>query len=794
MESLSLPGRVVPISLPDIIDGDDEENGTAEYVDGFSESRTDSHVMSSTQPDNPSRTEKTSDISNNNDTAFVSSEIGDDSCKENLNIFAAADEGEKPRLDFKLQNECFDCLKQPLVTKGNTAESQITELVCSELLPLSEDDDDDDESISDQLMDDLCIDESGVDDAPVAGKEDEEPLLHIVVEKQEDRQRPSYFSFKLSSSSVIQNKHRKSFKCDICAVNYRHMYSLKRHYLKTHINHKYISEQDLIHCCITSSVKAEDDTAGDSTQQRDGIHRVIDFVNDDAKAGKEHGQVSMPGIYKCNLCLEFFDTREQLCSHLQKHPGPQNQDGSFRCHHCDMVFSMKRYLQRHMTVHVGSRKWKKASIDDCQPVIDSADVRYSCSQCSEVFADSEALMSHIDTHDKQTFIEADKEKSLAIGISSSGYKYGCTMCKKLFSNYLNMCRHRRLAHHVSQRLNGRIRSFHSPIYNLAQKNPMRSYFNQVIEEEPIDNIGVEYYLQLSKTVRENLSQCIDGTADCLNIRGGGDDEFRVPESPVKVTEQAPPKKGAVEICPEIKKEITDGILESSIRSYQKVIDMARHLLAKSETVGCDDCCYRNKVCDIDPDVGGHRTSEDDTSLFVCFTCYNVFFDRNELMEHKSLDHPTILTTHLEMIGETECPSEIRHNNIDAVGMLDAVAEASVDAGGLSCTKCGEKSDTVTTLHSHILECGADKSLAGISLQWSMKWVRRRRQKGMKRHFAAYEPDDVAFKKPFSVEQPEEKVKLPVKNVMGARDVVKHSPGSPISEELPSNLLPHQELR
>ncbi|XP_005109164.1 uncharacterized protein LOC101855753 [Aplysia californica] len=43
-----------------------------------------------------------------------------------------------------------------------------------------------------------------------------------------------------------------AYKCDICDSAYRHAFSLKRHYLSVHINHRYLSRDDIISCQIDS--------------------------------------------------------------------------------------------------------------------------------------------------------------------------------------------------------------------------------------------------------------------------------------------------------------------------------------------------------------------------------------------------------------------------------------------------------------------------------------------------------------------------------------------------------------
>lgn len=60
-----------------------------------------------------------------------------------------------------------------------------------------------------------------------------------------------YFQFELQVTQTSKNRlGRKVFQCDICSGIYRHSFSLKRHYIRNHINYKYISKVDRLNCSI----------------------------------------------------------------------------------------------------------------------------------------------------------------------------------------------------------------------------------------------------------------------------------------------------------------------------------------------------------------------------------------------------------------------------------------------------------------------------------------------------------------------------------------------------------------
>ena len=62
-----------------------------------------------------------------------------------------------------------------------------------------------------------------------------------------------YFQFELLPVHTERRNRlgRKMFECDVCAGVYRHSFSLKRHYLRNHINRRYVSRVDALNCKLT---------------------------------------------------------------------------------------------------------------------------------------------------------------------------------------------------------------------------------------------------------------------------------------------------------------------------------------------------------------------------------------------------------------------------------------------------------------------------------------------------------------------------------------------------------------
>ena len=53
-----------------------------------------------------------------------------------------------------------------------------------------------------------------------------------------------------SSTGGSWKNGRRVFRCDICSGVYRHSFSLKRHYVRCHINFKYLTKVDIIQCGV----------------------------------------------------------------------------------------------------------------------------------------------------------------------------------------------------------------------------------------------------------------------------------------------------------------------------------------------------------------------------------------------------------------------------------------------------------------------------------------------------------------------------------------------------------------
>ena len=97
--------------------------------------------------------------------------------------------------------------------------------------------------------------------------------------------------------------------------------------------------------------------------------------------------------------------------------------------------------------------------------------------------------------------ELDMEASLKLSCSASFFRFMCTLCSRLFSSYVNMCRHRKLAHGrygiCSPSLLANRKSKYAPLY---KPTPTKSLLNMELTDPN----------HFSRIVDENLTNFLDG--------------------------------------------------------------------------------------------------------------------------------------------------------------------------------------------------------------------------------------------------------------------------------------------
>ena len=219
-----------------------------------------------------------------------------------------------------------------------------------------------------------------------------------------------FFEFELLPAHTTMSRlGRKMFQCDVCSGVYRHGFSLKRHYLRNHINRKYISKVDALNCNIAVDEEDNNSTVGLTKQSRAGVeadgepngaesglsddeYRLredktasevhvggsveakssdtttlqmdVEEIIDDEDSSKtvlrerasslsSQSRTQLPELYRCYVCEKFFDQVGALKAHFGESHSTGGTDERFACRHCQMQFKHRQNLVRHEVVHTG---------------------------------------------------------------------------------------------------------------------------------------------------------------------------------------------------------------------------------------------------------------------------------------------------------------------------------------------------------------------------------------------------------------------------------------------------------
>lgn len=240
-----------------------------------------------------------------------------------------------------------------------------------------------------------------------------------------------YFQFEVKPYHIVKSRlGRKVFKCEICSGVYRHSFSLKRHYIRNHINYAFVSRTDLLHCNIaldkvgndprddgaTSGEKVPEvlpngDIAGNSNDslsgaEDDGVKEAKEdcdgsVVRDEESNSNEEN--SIPGSSK--ECVQNPDSNHENeaeeDSKLQeksevngelKEDSPAEEEAElvrtpdlFRCNVCEKLFDCITDLKAHLANHP-----------------ESSSKAFACDKCDMKFTHKQNLMRHTAVHTGQS--------------------------------------------------------------------------------------------------------------------------------------------------------------------------------------------------------------------------------------------------------------------------------------------------------------------------------------------------------------------------------------------------------
>lgn len=242
-----------------------------------------------------------------------------------------------------------------------------------------------------------------------------------------------YYLFRPNDHDItVRIGSATQFKCSVCNGVYKQKFSLKRHFLRCHVNTWYISKADLSNCKISVPGETpEDDNDSDIGKTAKGRKKfkssnAIFLANNDSRV--------MPGLYKCHMCISVsFDLENELRSHYNGHS--EAEKSKFQCDLCEASFYKKQLLSRHLSNHAGKTVKKK------------------CKKCEMEFSSKTEYQSHMSTHAAGRMCKycakilsnpanRKRHEALHLGVKP----YSCVHCGIKFSQSKDLDRHFRKRH------------------------------------------------------------------------------------------------------------------------------------------------------------------------------------------------------------------------------------------------------------------------------------------------------------------------------------------------------------
>lgn len=255
---------------------------------------------------------------------------------------------------------------------------------------------------------------------------------------------------------------RRFYKCDVCSGIYRHTFSLKRHYLRNHINCCYLSKADLANCLVIPAQQWLDIKHANDESMLDQCMAKLESGTPLGVKYDEQMDVATPGLYRCCICNKLFDILRNLIEHTQDHPATPHLK-FFGCDQCKMRFTFHQNLLRHKLVHEDSRQKVKKKKDKNPPAVmghfNQNDIHgkpYKCRLCPMKFRYQSNLEKHHQIHTSERPFdcsicgksfpnETNLKKHMVIHIGSSVH---CKYCVQTFNHVGTLRKHIRLEHPI----------------------------------------------------------------------------------------------------------------------------------------------------------------------------------------------------------------------------------------------------------------------------------------------------------------------------------------------------------